>query len=98
MDKNTLLALSVKLAQLFGHNFVGTVHVITAYYTYFDSNGLGVELARRLNEQIGRGCPINSPSPTDSFISLFSTYHTPEEIILAIIFDKNTAGYSLLFP
>ena len=98
MDKITLFALSVKLAQLFGHHFVGTVHVITAYYSYFDSNGLGIELTRRLNKQFGRGCPFDSPSPSDSFMSLFSTYHTPEEIILAIIFDKNTAGYSLLFP
>lgn len=98
MTKSELLNNAKRIAESLGHAFIGTEHILTAYYIKYNPD-IAVMLIKRIKERIGIGTPSNLNLLDDrspSAIRIIKKYNSTNEIILAIITDLRTPGAQFL--
>lgn len=100
MERIVLLKNAKRLAESFGHTFIGTEHVLTVYYTAHNPDIVKM-LIKRINKRIGRGTPtklsLSEETCTHTLIDIIKNTNNVDEIILSIITDPSTNGAQFLY-
>lgn len=100
MKKFVLLRNAKRLAESFGHTFIGTEHILTVYYTVYNPD-IAKVLIKRINKRIGKGTPtklsLSEETCTRTLIDIIKNTNNVDEIILSIITDPSTNGAQFLY-
>ena len=94
MEKLDLLEIAQDIAEFLGHTFIGTEHVLIAYYLAYNPD-IAKVLIKRVKKRIGVGTPTKLDiidDRTRAVTNIFKNSHNANEMILSIITNPYSNG------
>jgi hypothetical protein len=98
MKKLDLLEAAKRIAESLGHAFIGTEHILTAYYLVYNPDIARV-LIKRIKERIGTGTPTRLDFINDRTTAVVDATKSSDnvtEMILTILTNPYATGARFL--